>query len=214
LLTTSRKKRLATASLFCFHFLISQKRASEPVRHNQSRAQERAADDIAQPMHARDQSFDHHESRESKNDRDEATAQSSIFDTVTQLHSGCRHHAQSKHRRRGRIGHLQNAVDQNRTVIDDKHLKKDVCNHHDNVKPAKNQKTAINPKKTSPVDSSGQLITQKKTVPSMKNKGVFCSFINPSEGRRRSALLFLFMKKAFPDCQGMLSLFSCEGGFS
>ena len=70
------------------------------VRHDESRAEQDAADDIGQPMNAANGSADDHESGKNGHCNDNCVSNRFVFDTMMYLYDCRRHDANDEHGRR------------------------------------------------------------------------------------------------------------------
>jgi hypothetical protein len=76
------------------------KMTARTVYQDQSRAEQDAADDIGQPMHAANSSADDHESGKNGHRNDNGISERFIFNAQIHLHDRRRHNANDEHGRR------------------------------------------------------------------------------------------------------------------
>ena len=109
------------------------------IKQDKRCAEEDTADDIGDPMHARQQPSDGHKDGKGTDDGQKNASADGVSDACVQLHHRGRHNRQYQQCCRGRIGRLQDTVYQHGAVIHDSVFKKQKRNHHDDVKPAEDK---------------------------------------------------------------------------
>lgn len=102
-----------------------------------------AADNITEPMHARNQSTDNHKHGEKRDTDNNGSAQCFIFYARTELYRRRRHNAQRKQGCGRRIRRFQITVYKNGTIIHDNFFKQQINRYHYYIEHAKGKNAMV-----------------------------------------------------------------------
>ena len=131
------------ALLFLFALAAAKLQRQRVVGQHQRRAQQHAAEDVGQPVHAGKQTAHGHHGDQHREDDVDGGAQAAAVNPLTELHHGA---AEDGHRQKGvrrRERGLQLAVLQHRTAVHHEFLKQHVARAHDDVEARQQIETAV-----------------------------------------------------------------------
>ena len=122
------------------------------IEPEEPKAQQYSPDNICCPMNTCCQSPDHHEHRKCDHKRGGHIPSKRFLDPSVNLELQGRHHTKNQKCCRRGVRSLQNAVYQDRPVIDGHHFKEQVTKYYQNIVNPQEYNIRIDPEKTSPFD--------------------------------------------------------------